>query len=306
MRFVILVEEVRKERVQLVGRQHALVDDDLRGQAADVEELALGQTRIGAETVRRILADEVEAAFQRISFDARRGRDEELLHDRHRRASSAADVGAARIDRWRPPAQQLLTGAGDGLRHDALAVGAFCRVPWQEHVADAVTPRRRQFGFHGSSGNLAQELVGKACQDARAVAGVLFVAQTAAVHHAAVHVPRVTYDLVARAALDVADEPDAASVFLEGGVVQPVRSWQSQRELAVQVGHRHRLDFLWGTRKNGRKAPTYQVAGHLPPRGSMLYVIENNQVSPRWNPPIFQRARRQYVTHNESFVDSQG
>ena len=268
VRFVVLVLEVGKEREQLVRRQHSLVDDDLRRQAADVEEFPLGEIRVGPQTVRRILADEVQAALQRVALDARRGGDEELLHDRHRRARGIADVSPVRIDRQRSPAQEPLARAGHGLGHDALAMGAFRRVPRQEHVADAVTPRRRQYGVHRSFRHPAQKLVRQARQDARAVAGVLFVSEPPAMDHAAVHVPRVADNLAARAAPDVADEPDAASVLLESGVVQPVGRRMSQSELAVQVSHRRRSGFLWGNWQKWQKSTGVSSREKRYPTGS--------------------------------------
>ena len=84
------------------------------------------------------------------------------------------------------------------------------------------SPRCRQLGAERRLGNLGQELVWQAQQDAGAVARVLFVADTAAMLHAAVHVQGVFDDGAAWPTLDVTNEADAAAVFLVGGVVQPL------------------------------------------------------------------------------------
>ena len=81
-------------------------------------------------------------------------------------------------------------------------------------------------------------------EHARAVAGVLFVAEAAAMHHAAVHVLGRLDDTPARPSLDVAHEADATGVLLQRRIVQPLTRWQAQGKLFFQCGHRARRGSL--------------------------------------------------------------
>ncbi len=64
---------------------------------------------------------------------------------------------------------------------------------------------------------------------------VLFVADAAAVDHAAVDVFGRAHDLIARHAFDVADEADAAAVVFESGIVQAARARHPERQARLAV-----------------------------------------------------------------------
>src|SRR5690606_22871615 len=93
---------------ELTGRQHALVDHDLRREAAHVEVLPLREALVLAQTMARALADQVELALERIALEPVARGDEELLDVRLRGARRVAEVRAVRIDRHRTPADQPL------------------------------------------------------------------------------------------------------------------------------------------------------------------------------------------------------
>ncbi len=130
-----------------------------------------------------------------------------------------ADAGPVGVHGKLPPAEQLLTGRLNLPLEDAYAVSALALVIGEEHVSDTVLAPRRQGDAKVAGGDPAQKFVGQAGQDAGSVAGVAFVADAAAMGHAAVHVLGLIDDLPAGATLDVADEADAATVFLVGWVV---------------------------------------------------------------------------------------
>jgi len=62
--------------------------------------------------------------------------------------------------------------------------------------------------------------MGQRGHDASAIAGIFLKAHATTVFHAAVHLLGFTQNLVAGAALNVADEPYTAAVFLEVWVIQ--------------------------------------------------------------------------------------
>ena len=139
VRFVVLVLEVRVEGEQLVRRQHALVDDDLGGQADEEQQQALGQALVAAQAVGRGLADEVELAFQGIPFEV--AADEQLFDRRHRRPGRIADIRLVRSRRHMPPTQQALPGVGDLLLDHRFATRPFARIAGQEDDTGPVVAR---------------------------------------------------------------------------------------------------------------------------------------------------------------------
>ena len=66
----------------------------------------------------------------------------------------------------------------------------------------------------------AEEAIGRADEDAGAVAGIDFAAAGTAVVHVLKHLQCIGDDAMRRLPLHVADEADAAGVMLESGVVQ--------------------------------------------------------------------------------------
>ena len=114
------IGQIGKRRLDLVGRQHPLVDERARRQARDVEHVALGERQL-VDRVLDALADHVELALeaQRIGLQRRlAGRvaavaDEQLLDDRHRGGGRRAQHVLRR--RHRPPAEERLAFLADDL-----------------------------------------------------------------------------------------------------------------------------------------------------------------------------------------------
>ena len=119
------VGQILVEGEKLARGQHALVDDDLAGQAAGVQQLALAQGTVIAQGVGEALADDVERALEGVRPKPFGGGDEQLLDLGLGRLGRRADIGAFRIDRHRAPADKPLALLGDDPVDEAAAALAF-------------------------------------------------------------------------------------------------------------------------------------------------------------------------------------
>jgi hypothetical protein len=217
-----LVAQVREEQRQLIGGQHALVGHGAARQRGDVEPAALlARLPLGP------LAHDVGDAVQ---LDAGEGplgvREEDLGEPRHRRAGHGPDVGALRVGRHVPPAQDLeaLLG-GDALeQRDGLGVPVVVR--GQEHHPGGVRVHRRPAVLarpgvgQRDVDRRAEQLVGELHQDARPVAAGGLTARGAAVVEVVQHLQGVGDDPVAATPLGVDDRTDTARVVLVRRVVE--------------------------------------------------------------------------------------
>ena len=100
-------------------------------------------------------------------------------------------------------------------------------VPGQEYVADTIFALGWQVEIEPGRGS-TQKTIRQPKQNASTISGVLFVADTAAMFHAGVHVQSVLDNLSTRATFDVADKADATAVFFVGRVIQTLLFWQSK------------------------------------------------------------------------------
>ena len=127
-----LVGEVGVERLELQGRDHALVDHRAARQRGEVElEFALG-----ALAQAEGQAVEGDALDEGAGRGRRRRLHEQLLHHRHRGASERAELVGAH--RHLAPAEHLETLSGGEAREPALDRAARGGVDRQERVADGV------------------------------------------------------------------------------------------------------------------------------------------------------------------------
>ena len=237
------IHQIGEHRLDLIGNQHAFIDERVRRQTRDVEIFFLGRRdRQLVDRVLDALADDVQLPLERRAdgktgpgalfavvcrkglpdpfFRAHqwcRAADENLLEVRLHRGGGGAHQ--AIVGRQVAPAEQALPLFVDDLFDERFDRGARRRVARQKHGADAVFALRRQRDAQ-PRGFLAQELVGNLNQDAGAVAGVHFAAARPAVQQVDENLQRLADDAVRPHALDVDDEADAAGVVLEGGVIQ--------------------------------------------------------------------------------------
>ena len=222
MRAKAVVGQVGIEQQQLVGHQHAFVDDDLGRQAADVEHRGLLQAAVAPQFVTGPLANHVQLPLEGVARQTVRRGDEQLLDGRLRRGRGRAEVGFHAAHGDAVPAHQPLPLLGDNPFHGSFALLAFVVDGRQEHDSGAVPARLRQFGAQVHLGHFGEEFVRQRGQDPGPVAGRRFATASAPMAHPPQDVVGVQHQLMAALALDMRDNPHAASVFLVGGIVQAV------------------------------------------------------------------------------------
>ncbi len=196
-----LVAQVGIELAELSGREHALVDDDATAQRREV--------RLGL--VFDPLAREVHVALELVA-------DQTVLGDEHLREHghllARRRPGAIPIDGYCPPAENREALVGEHL---------FDRVDGRVGAVDGY--ERDAGGVRAGNGQLEPdgrpvEGVGDLHEDSGAVTRVGLRAGGAPVIQAAHGRERLVDDGVTLATQHVDDEPDAARVVLESGVVE--------------------------------------------------------------------------------------
>ena len=207
-----LVAQVGEELVELLGGEHALVDEGARRQAREVD-------------LRLVLGALAQAVGETVELDARAGLarrgDEHQRERRHRAARHGAEnVGVDGHVAPREDLQALLGG-------ERLDVGAGLRglvgLDGQERHARGVRTGLGQLHPGRLLGHGPQEAVGHLHQHARTVAGVGLAADGATVVEVAQRGQTVLDDLVAGRARQGGDERDTAGVVLVARVVQALR-----------------------------------------------------------------------------------
>jgi hypothetical protein len=253
---------------ELVGEEHALVDDGAARQRHDVvvrqPPLALAVDGVGDD-----LAQDVELALELVlGLDRRATADDHLHVERLGRLHRLAERRV--VVRHLAPAEQRQAFLRDflriGIENDLPPFG----VVRHEHRADRVVAGLGQhdvelFGFAD------EELVRDLHQDARAVAGARIGADRAAMFEVAQDRNRVLDDLVRLAALDVGDEADAAAILVEAGIVEAVRFGDArpQRERDRGIFHgplrRRRAHSHLAEPLRAHRLPRCPAALHRPP-----------------------------------------
>ncbi len=196
-----LVAEVGIELAQLLGREHALVDDDPHAQRREV----------GVGLVLDALAREIDVALELVAGETVLG-DEHLREGGHLFAGRRSRL--RRVDRHLPPTEHVESLVGEHLGDVVLR--ALRLVGRQEPDPRCVRTGCRELEAHG----LAVEAIGRLDEDARAVTRVRLGAGRAAVAQAADGGERLVDDRVALATLHVHDEAHATRVVFEPRVVQ--------------------------------------------------------------------------------------
>ncbi len=267
--FEIRLVQVAVVGAELVGEEHALVDD---GAARHRHRVIAGQPPLvlAIDRGRDRLAQDVELALEFVLAEFLFPLSNEHLHvdgfgRRHRDAERrivGRDVGA--------PAEQLEAFLrGDLFERLAHHVAAFGVARHEQH-ADAVLAGLRQ--RDAELLRLArEELVRDLHQDAGAVAGARIGADRAAMLEIAENLQRVLHDLLGLAALDVGNEADAAGILGESGIVEAA-SFRQAGVRAVLV-EQTRIDRGRGCRRAVNTAvlssrPSSFALSRLPSTGS--------------------------------------
>ena len=215
--------QVRIIGAELVGQEHALVDD---GAAGDRDRIIAGQAPLAPliDRVRDRLAQQIEPPLELgLVLDLLAAADEDLLVHRLGRL----DRGAERrvVDRHVAPAEQRHALALDHLGVDVADHLPPVGIARHEQGADRVFARRRQPEAE-LVGRRGEERMRDLHQDAGAVAGARIGADRAAMLEIAQDRERVLDDLVGFAALDVGDEADPAGAFAQRRIVEALRRRQ--------------------------------------------------------------------------------
>ena len=220
-RLEVRVGQVGKHRPDLVGGQHALVDQRVGTTGCDVERLLRSPSdRQRVDRVLDPLADDVELALERASRHRRRRRPAPRPMKTWRNAGSTATaLGPTRrvVGRHVAPAEQGLAFFGDDRARTAPRRRAAPRVVRQEHQPTPYSPA-------GGSATPARPCAGTG-------PGIwIRMPAPSPVLASQPHAPRCARLIstwsacctmrVRLAALDVDDEADAAGVVLVARVVQ--------------------------------------------------------------------------------------
>ena len=211
------MHQVREVLRQLLGEQHALVDERAARQARDVPLLRAVHRR-RSNLVVRALADHVELALEgRLIGKRRIAPDERLAHEGFAGERGVAQGGTVGGDR--APAQEGLAFRLHDLLETLFEPPAFHRVARHEHHAAGVFTGLRQ-DEPGWRQRFLEKGMWHLDQHARAVAGVGLVAAGAAVIQVSQNLQRLLEDGVRLAPLDVGDEAEATGLVLEPGVIE--------------------------------------------------------------------------------------
>ena len=214
---------------ELVGEEHALVDD---GAAGDRDRVVAGEPALLArvDRVRDRLAQDVEPPLELgLGLDLLAAADEHLLVHGLGRLDRFAERRV--VGRHVAPAQQRHALALDHLGIDVADHLPPIRIARHEQLADRVFARIGQREAEPVR-LLGEELVRDLHQDAGAVAGARIGADRAAMLEIAQDGERVLDQLVGLAALDVGNEADAAGILVERRVVEPLRPSRSTQQAA--------------------------------------------------------------------------
>ena len=246
-----LVDQVGEEVVELVGGQHALVDQGARRQRREVDVGSPARRACAGRTPSR----------SRAMPEIRRPRtgDEHLGEGRHHAARGGAELVG--VDGDVAPAEHGEALLGGDLLDPAAGLGGLVGVGGEEAGADGVRVLRRQLEVD----HRAQERVGDLDEDAGAVAGVGLGAGGAAVVEVAQRGQRLRHDVVAGLAGERRHERHPARVVLVAGVVEPL----GRRERVV-CAHGGRLPSSSADRGRLRLATVRRAGGrgrHWPREG---------------------------------------
>ncbi len=207
----------------LLGDEHALVDEGARGEGRDVEVVE-GARELAADLRLDALPNDVELPLQGVAGQAGGRGDEDLLDPRLQVLRELADD--LRVDGHVAPAQQRQPLLLDDLLQEPLAEVAVRGQLRQKDHADAVFARGREDeaaaarDAGGGGALLAEELVGHLDHDPGAVARAGVATAGAAVSQVLDDPDALVDDVVGLAVVDVRDEAHTARVVLECGVVE--------------------------------------------------------------------------------------
>ena len=259
-------------RPELIGEEHALVDQRAAGQRYGIET-DVAAAGIAVDGVGDHLAQHVEPALEIVLIlDVGPATDKHLAVRRLGLDHRCREAGIVR--RHVAPAEQLQPLRLDDALDHGLAIDALRAIARHEHVADGVMAGLGQLDPERSR-DLLQECVRDLHQDTGAVTGQRVGARRPAMGEVLQDLDAMLDDLVARPPLEVGYEADAT------GVVLALRIIESLRE------RRRRPRRGYGTRER----PT-RCHRHMKPRPRLTPRARGGQKSLGQRPDLHQlRAR---------------
>ena len=217
---------------ELIGEEHALVDERAAGERHGVEA-DVAAAGVAVDGVGDHLAQDVEPALEgRLVFDAGPAADEHLPVVRLGLDHATAEAGI--VGGHVAPAEELQAFGLDHAFHHRLAVDALREVPRHEHMADGVVAGLGKRDAE-RPGDHFEELMRNLHEDAGAVAGKRVGADGAAMGQILQDLEALLDDFVARPGLQVGDEADAAGIVFSLWIVESLRRRRQSlpRELAI-------------------------------------------------------------------------
>ena len=215
------VDEVGKILRDLLGEEHAFVDERLHREARDIPRFGSGD-RGGADVVIGALTDHVELPLEiEIGGDVCSAADEDLAHER-----LAGDGGVAEglvIRRHRAPAEEELPFGLDDLLKDFFHLAADGAVPREIDETGAVLAGFGERDARGL-GNFGEKFVRHLDEDARAVTSIGLAASGTTVVEVGENLECVGDDFMRFPALHIDNEADAAGIVFERGIVEALFS----------------------------------------------------------------------------------
>ena len=215
------VDEVGKILRDLLGEEHAFVDERLHREARDIPRFGSGD-RGGADVVIGALADHVELPLEiEIGGDVCSAADEDLAHER-----LAGDGGVAEglvIRRHRAPAEEELPFGLDDLLEDFFHLAADGAVPREIDETGAVLAGFGERDARGL-GNFGEKFVRHLDEDARAVTSIGLAASGTTVVEVGENLECVGDDFVRFPSLHIDNEADPAGIVFERGIVEALFS----------------------------------------------------------------------------------
>ena len=212
-----LVAQIEVIFADLVGQQHAFVNDGARGQRGDIEVSALFVGQV-AHRVFGSFADDEQLALETVGVGTCcSASDEYLAHQRLYRLDALAQ--AAVVHRYIAPAQQGLAFRRDLGGNDVFAGGTRHRVARQKQDADAVITRCGQ-GHALRGTGFAQKCVGNLDQYPRPVARQRIGAHCAAMGEVLQKLQTLKDDIVTFLSLDVCYKAHTAGIALMARIIQ--------------------------------------------------------------------------------------
>ena len=212
-----LVGEVGEELGQLMGGQHALVDDGAGRQGDDVAARVLVLEPLPGHESHPVDGEGRVGPIDGLLIG---GCHEDLVHGG---SSSRGDrAQGAVVDRHPPPSDDREPLIGQHPLEGPARLAGLGIVTGAAHDARRIATRGRELEVDTAG----VELVGQLQEDPGAVAAVLFAARRPPVGEMLEGGQRTAHELVARTALQVGDQADPAGVVLEPAVIEPAgRRW---------------------------------------------------------------------------------